>query len=234
MTGGGFDELALTGRARGHVQQYGAPVVAVRFAARPEVADAFLALRADAARAGIDVVPIASWRPFDAQLRNWSRKFAGEAPLYDCAGAVLDFAALTPPERVRAILGWTGLPGMTRRHWGTDVDVFDRAAQPPGYRTKLLPDEVAPGGVYARLHAWLDENAARHGFFRPFRTCRGGMCAAPWHLSHVASAQAALAALDVDMVARAVRASDLPGRDLVLDMLPALFERYALDVDPPP
>ena len=234
MTGAGFHELALTGRARGPVQQYGAPAVAVRLAARPEVADAFLALRADAARAGIDVVPIASWRPFDAQLRNWSRKFAGGAPLYDCAGAVLGFAALTPPERVRAILGWTGLPGMTRRHWGTDIDVFDRAAQPPGYRTKLLPEEVATGGVYARLHAWLDENAARHGFFRPFRTCRGGMCAAPWHLSHVASAQAALTALDVDMVARAVHASDLPGRDLVLDMLPALFERYALDVDPPP
>ena len=234
MTAAGFDELALTGRARDHVRQYGAPGCPVRFAARPDVAAAFLALRADAARAGIDVVPIASWRPFEAQARNWTRKFAGEAPLYDCAGTLIDCAALTLPERVLAVLNWTGLPGMTRRHWGTDIDVFDRAAQPPGYRTALLPHEAAPGGVYARLHAWLDGNAAHHGFYRPFRTCRGGMCAAPWHLSHVASAQAALAALDIDMVARAVRASDLPGRDLVLDMLPALFASHAQDVDPPP
>jgi LAS superfamily LD-carboxypeptidase LdcB len=229
VTGDGFDELALTGRARGHVRQYGTP----RFAARPEVADAFLALRADAARAGIDLLPIASWRPLEAQVRNWNRKFAGEATLYDCAGAALDAAGLTLPGRVSAILNWTGLPGMTRRHWGTDIDVFDRAAHPPGYRPQLAPAEVGPNGVYARLHAWLDRNADRHGFYRPFRTCRGGMCAAPWHLSHVAAAGAAMAALDVGMVERAVRASGMLGRDLVLDMLPDLFARYALDVDPP-
>jgi hypothetical protein len=47
------------------------------------------------------------------------------------------------------------------------------------------------------------------------------------------SATAALAALDIDMVARAVRASDLLGRDLVLDMLPAIFRDHVLDVDGP-
>jgi LAS superfamily LD-carboxypeptidase LdcB len=229
MSGDPFDELALTGRARAHVRQYAQP----RFAARPEVAAAFLGLREAAARDGIDMLPIASWRPFEAQARNWNRKFSGEAALYDCAGRPRDYAALAPPDIVRAILNWTGLPGATRRHWGTDIDVFDRAAQPPGYRTRLLPDEAGPDGVYAHLHAWLDVHAERFGFFRPYRTHRHGMCPAPWHLSYAPSAMAALAALDVDMVARAVRASDLLGRDLVLDMLPALFREHVLDVDGP-
>jgi LAS superfamily LD-carboxypeptidase LdcB len=233
MSGGPIDEpelaLELTGRARTHVRQYTEP----RFAARPEVAAAFLAMRAAAARYGIDMVPIASWRPFEAQARNWNRKFAGEATLYDCDGRPRDHPALAPEAIVRAILAWTGLPGATRRHWGTDIDVFDRAAQPPGYRTQLLPDEARPDGVYARLHAWLDEHAVRFGFFRPYRTRRGGMCPAPWHLSHAPSAAAALAALDIDMVARALRASDLLGRDLVLEMLPALFRDHVLDVDGP-
>jgi LAS superfamily LD-carboxypeptidase LdcB len=224
-----FDELALTGRARTHVRQYAQP----RFAARPDVADAFLALRAAAARDGIDLLPIASWRPFEAQARNWNRKFSGEATLHDCRGVPRDHGALAPPDLVRAILDWTGLPGATRRHWGTDIDVFDRAAQPPGYRTRLLPDEAAPDGVYARLHAWLDDHAARFGFFRPYRARRGGMCPAPWHLSHAPSAQAALAAIDIDMVARSVRASDLLGRDLVLEMLPGIFASHVLDVDGP-
>jgi LAS superfamily LD-carboxypeptidase LdcB len=230
MSGEPFDELALTGRARPHVRQYAQP----RFAARPEVAAAFLALREAAARDGIDMLPIASWRPFEAQARNWNRKFSGAATLYDCAGRPRDYAALAPPDVVRAILCWTGLPGATRRHWGTDIDVFDRAAQPPGYRTRLLPDEAGADGVYARLHAWLDVHAARFGFFRPYRTRRHGMCPAPWHLSYAPSAMAALATLDIDMVARAVRASDLLGRELVLDMLPAIFRDHVLDVDAPP
>ena len=119
------------------------------------------------------------------------------------------------------------------RHWGTDIDVFDRAAHPPGYRTRLLPDEAGPDGVYARLHAWLDAHAARFGFFRPYRTRRRGMCPAPWHLSHAPSALAALAAIDIDMVARAVRGTDLLGRELVLDMLPDIFRDHVLDVDGP-
>ena len=57
-----FDEFTLTGRARTHVRQYGQP----RFAARPEVAAAFLAMRAAAMKDGIDMLPIASWRPFEA------------------------------------------------------------------------------------------------------------------------------------------------------------------------
>ena len=229
MSGEPFDELVLTGRARTHVRQYAAP----RFAARPEVAAAFLAMRAAAAGDGIDMLPIASWRPFEAQARNWNRKFSGQATLYDCRGQPRDHGALAPDGIVRAILDWTGLPGATRRHWGTDIDVFDRAAQPPGYRTKLLPDEAGPDGVYARLHAWLDGNAARFGFFRPYRTYRGGMCPEPWHLSFARAAVAALAALEIDMVARAVRASDLSGRELVLDMLPEIFRDHVLNVDGP-
>ena len=73
----------------------------------------------------------------------------------------------------------------------------------------------------------------RFGFFRPFRTRRRGMCPAPWHLSHAPSAQAALAAIDIDMVARAVRGSDLLGRELVLEMLPDIFRDHVLDVDGP-
>ena len=232
-----FDEFTLTGRARTHVRQYGqAPGQRPgepRFAARPEVAAAFLALRAAAAGDGIDMLPIASWRPIEAQVRNWNRKFSGQATLYDCQGRPRDYAALAPPDVVRAVLDWTGLPGATRRHWGTDIDVFDRAAHPPGYRTRLLPDEAGPDGVYARLHAWLDAHAARFGFFRPYRTRRRGMCPEPWHLSHAPSALAALAAIDIDMVARAVRGTDMLGRELVLDMLPDIFRDHVLDVDGP-
>ena len=36
-----------------------------------------------------------------------------------------------------AILLWSALPGASRHHWGTDFDVFDRAAVPPDYRAAV-------------------------------------------------------------------------------------------------
>jgi hypothetical protein len=107
---------------------------------------------------------------------------------------------------------------------------------PPGYRTKLLPEEAVPGGVFERLHAWLDQHIARFGFFRPYRSYRGGMFPEPWHLSHAASAEAALAAYrahGVDMLARVIREADMLGRELALEMLPGIFRDHVLNVDAP-
>lgn len=236
-----LNEFELTGRAQTHVRQFapqrgqaaaGLPVTP-RFAAQSQVAADFLAMRAAALADGIDMLPCASFRPLAGQLRIWNRKFSGEATLRDIHGVPREFSALSAEEVVWAILGWSGLPGATRRHWGTDIDVFDRAAQPPGYKVKLLPEEVAPGGVYVKLHAWLDDNLPRFGFFRPYRTYRGGMYPEPWHLSHIASAQSAQAVFTIDMVANALRDADMPGRELVLDLLPAIFRQHVLNVDAP-
>ena len=230
MTAALFDEFEWTGRARSHVRQYSQP----RFAARPEVADAFLALREAALDDGINLLPAASWRPFEAQLKIWNRKFSGEATLYDIDGNPRERAGMTLEDVVWGILGWSGFPGATRRHWGTDIDVFDRAALPVGQKPRLLPQEVAPDGVFAPLHAWLDENIARFGFFRPYRRHRGGMFPEPWHLSHAPSAAAALAAFDIDVLARVIRGADeMLGRELALAMLPEIARRHVLDIDLP-
>nr|WP_211223699.1 M15 family metallopeptidase [Massilia niastensis] len=224
-----LDEWELTGRRRTHVQQYWQP----RFAAIPEVATAFLALREAARQDGIDLLPCASYRPLDAQVRIWNRKFSGQAPLYDMDGRVRDHGSLTQHDIVHAILGWSGLPGASRRHWGTDIDVFDRTAMPVGYSLKLLPEEVAPGGIFEHLHAWLDMHIERFGFYRPYRCYHGGMYPEPWHLSHASSAEAALETLDIDLLARVIRESDMLGRQLVLDMLPEMYATYVVNVDRP-
>jgi hypothetical protein len=52
---------------------------------------------------------------------------------------------------------------------------------------QLSPDEVATGGVFDRLHCWLDARLATgesHGFFRPYGKDRGGVAPERWHLSY--------------------------------------------------
>src|SRR6476469_9455980 len=114
-----FDEFELTGRARTHVCQYAAP----RFAAHPQAAAAFFAMREAARRDGFDLLPFSTFRDYATQLRIWNNKFSGKKPLYDMAGVARDASLLSPDEIVDCILNWSARPGGSRHHWGTEIDV---------------------------------------------------------------------------------------------------------------
>jgi LAS superfamily LD-carboxypeptidase LdcB len=194
----------------------------------------FLDMKADAARSGIDLTIASGFRDFDAQQRIWDRKYRGERPLYDAHGNVRDHSVLSPGELVEAIVCWSAVPGASRHHWGTELDVIDAAALPRGYRVALLPHEAEPGGVFHGLHVWLDAHMTRYGFFRPYRTFRGGVLAEPWHLSYAPVSVQALQRLTQELLYEAVSASDILGKEIVLARLADIHSRYVADVDAPP
>ena len=225
-----FTPAELTGRARTHIVELADPPCALHHA----VVESFRAMRAAAARAGIDLVPYSSFRDFDRQLAIWNGKARGERELRDADGQLLDVALLDEDARATAILHWSALPGASRHHWGTDFDVKDAAAMPPGYRLQVVPEEFAPDGVFARLDAWLSEHAADFGFYRPYATWRGGVQPEPWHLSHAAVAQAALEQFSAEALHEALAAAVLEARGAVEKRLPEILARYVRNVDAPP
>ncbi len=221
-----LNELELTGRARTHVVQCSTP----RFAAQSEAVTAFLDMRADAGRAGIDLLPYSSFRDFRTQLRIWNKKFSGQKPLYDMHGNVRDFSALLPSEVIDCILNWSAVPGGSRHQWGTEIDVVDGEVMPPGYVPKLLPEEVAPGGMFSALHHWLDENAAKHGFFRPYKHYKGGMYPEPWHLSYAPLSMPALQQVTPELLTEAIREADVLGKELLLELIPSIYRNHILNI----
>src|SRR5881394_967902 len=132
-----FPPELLTGRTRSHLSALAEPTCVLH----NQVIVPFLAMRAAAAAEGIDLVPFSSFRDFDRQLTIWNGKFRGERPIQDRAGRPLHALALSPAERVEAILWWSALPGASRHHWGTDFDVLDRCAMPEGYKLQVVPAE---------------------------------------------------------------------------------------------
>ncbi len=219
----------LTGRARGHVEELDSP----RCVLHALVRTPFLKLRAAASSAGFDLVPQSAYRDFDRQLRIWNAKFNGEAPVNDSSGRPVEALALKPAERIDAILIWSALPGASRHHWGTDLDLVDRAAIPLGYRVQLVAEEYAPPGPFAPLGAWLEANAARFGFFRPFRGVLSGVQPEAWHFSFAPLAEPARRALRVADLREALREAPLAGKDSVLERLEELHERYVARIDWP-
>lgn len=220
----------LTGRASSHVQEVSA--LACRLHA--EAAEALLALTAASAAYDIDLVVVSGFRDFERQLAIWNGKFRGQRPLLDAHGRALDVRRMDEEAIVRAILEWSALPGASRHHWGTDVDVYDRAALAPEARPQLVPGEYAPDGVFARLSRFLGEQAAHFGFYRPYDSDRGGVKPEPWHLSYAPVAGRALASLTPAILREALAGVAIGGAQVVQRLLPEIHERYVCRVAPAP
>lgn len=199
----------------------------------PEVAEALRSLQAEAAGAGFQIEVASGYRDFTRQLSIWNAKARGQRPLLDAQERVLDPALLTPLERVHAILRWSALPGASRHHWGTDLDVFDRAALAPGQGPQLRADEAAPTGPFGPLHAWLDAHLHRFGFFRPYASDRGGVSPERWHLSYAPLSLPAQRSHSPGLLLRVLEDADLELKDVVLAALPALWARYVDNVERP-
>jgi len=226
-----LNALELTGRADTHVRR-DETLGAVLHA---QAAAALATLRAAAAEAGVSLYVISGFRDFEHQCSIWNAKFRGERPLYDREGELIERLTLSESQLIESILAWSALPGASRHHWGSDCDVIDAAALPRDYRPQLHPSEFAPGGVFSRLSGWLDSNAARFGFYRPYATDRGGVMPEPWHLSYAPLAARALASLTLETLRPALsEARVLEGRNRVLEALPGLYERFVLNVEAAP
>lgn len=200
-----------------------------------EAAAAFAALQRDARAAGFDLAAASAFRSFGRQLAIWNGKACGERAVHDDAGRALDMSCLTPTEQVCAILRFSALPGASRHHWGTDLDVFDAAALPAGQQLELSPQEVAPGGIFDALHAWLDARmaaGAAHGFYRPYGRDRGGVAPERWHLSYAPLARACAGQLDAVVLRQCWDAAGEPLllRDEVEAQLPSILRRYVTGV----
>jgi LAS superfamily LD-carboxypeptidase LdcB len=168
------------------------------------VASAFAALQDDARQAGFELAIASSFRAFSRQLAIWNGKASGLRPVHDDEGRAVAVAELPPAQRLRAILRYSALPGTSRHHWGTDLDVYDAAAVAADYQVQLSLQEVAPGGVFDPMHHWLDARMAAgesHGFYRPYATDRGGVAPERWHLSYAPLAVACAAQFRGEMVA---------------------------------
>jgi len=113
------------------------------------------------------------------------------------------------------------------------ADLVDRGLSEAGYQIKLTREEFAPGGPFAPLNLWLDTNAPRFGFFRPFQGVRSGVQPEPWHFSFAPIAERARRRLSAQVLRNAIEAAPLLGKDEVLESLDELHARYVAAIDLP-
>ncbi|STQ43628.1 D-alanyl-D-alanine carboxypeptidase [Ewingella americana] len=134
--------------------------------------------------------------------------------------------SLSDAERCELILRWSALPGASRHHWGSDLDIYDPDLLPQGSKLQLEPWEYEAGGYFADLNQWLSDNMASFGFYRPYDIDRGGVAVEPWHLSYRPLAAQCETRLTPEVLIEAWRGQEVAGCDWVTNHLATIFPRF--------
>ncbi|HSC66383.1 MAG TPA: M15 family metallopeptidase [Cellvibrio sp.] len=193
-----------------------------------QIVDPLLFLQARAASAGFDLAVASSYRSFERQLLIWNNKVRGLRPVLNDKGEAIDINRLTDRDKVFAILRWSALPGASRHHWGSDIDVYDRSAIDANYQLQLTLEETQTGGPFAAFHRWLSDELilGNSGFFRPYALDKGGIAPEPWHLSYAPLAQEFSRRFTPDILLRQLEQAELELKQVVCDNLDEIYQRF--------
>lgn len=130
----------------------------------PDVYEPLVGMLHHANQDGIKLRVVSAYRSYDHQKRIWENKWQNHAD--------------DDLDRAWHILRYSSFPGVSRHHWGTDVDLNSVDL---GYWQSKQGKKV---------HAWLVENAPSYGFCQTYDEGRThGYENEAWHWSHIATAQ---------------------------------------------
>ena len=134
---------------------------------------AFLKMKTEALKEGVLIQVVSSYRNFEHQKKIWERKFKR----YRNQG-------LSEENTIQKIIEYSTIPGTSRHHWGTDIDIVDGNVHPP--KNLLRAVHFHRDGEYIYLRQWLEKNASRFGFYLVYTndSKRKGFKYEPWHYSY--------------------------------------------------
>ena len=149
-----------------------------------EALEAYTRMRAAALKDGVTLTIRSSFRSFSYQKRIWNGKWNGTTLVKGKDNLRLLFP--DPKARALEILKYSSMPGTSRHHWGTDVDLND------------LNDSYFASGAGYEIHNWLTAHAGKYGFCQVYSakdaTRIEGYNKERWHWSYLPVAKRYLAA----------------------------------------
>ena len=133
---------------------------------REEALNAFKQMHAAARIDKINLIIRSATRNFDYQKRIWNRKWKAKRK-----------SIPNPKSRVKAILKFNSMPGTSRHHWGTEVDL------------NSFNNDWFSYGKGLKLFNWMNANAHKYGFHRPYTKKNSerpnGYNEEKWHWSYI-------------------------------------------------
>ncbi|WP_372793051.1 M15 family metallopeptidase [Lutibacter sp.] len=138
-----------------------------------DVFEAFEEMQKAALIEGISIQIVSGYRSFNRQKEIWNTKFEK----YIAEG-------LSDQQSIEKIIEYSTIPGTSRHHWGTDIDIIDTVVSAP--EDMLIEENYINEGIYSNLKTWMDQNSENYGFYLVYDDDieRKGFKYEPWHFSY--------------------------------------------------
>jgi len=183
----------------------------------------FQKMQKAALKDGIKIQIISGYRSFNRQLSIWNKKYHKYKNL-----------EMSEKDIFKKISTYSALPGTSRHHWGTEIDIIDANSAPPenGF---LNPRNYDKDGVYNALYQWMLANSEDYGFYLVYTNDehRQGFNFEPWHYSYKPLAKNYLKhysrlELNIDVKDDRVGGSDHIDKEVLL----SYFHTHVLGINP--
>lgn len=139
---------------------------------RIQAAQAFIDMAMAAQNQGIELKAVSSTRSFYRQKKIWEDKWTGVRKV---EGRDLSKSRLNPAEKAKLIMRFSSMPGTSRHHWGTDLDI--NSVDEAYFKTEQG----------CRVYDWLLDHAHEFGFCQVYspkqKSGRSGYQEEKWHWS---------------------------------------------------
>ena len=134
----------------------------------------FLEMKKAALNAGLNIEVVSAYRSFERQKQIYEGKYKRFTK-----------AGLAPLNAIEKIIEYSTIPGTSRHHWGTDIDIIDGNGIPRP-SSVLQAKHFHGSGPFCKLKEWLNTNAASFGFYEVYtdNAQRKGFKYEPWHFSY--------------------------------------------------
>ncbi|WP_420321811.1 M15 family metallopeptidase [Flagellimonas sp.] len=141
---------------------------------RSEAHEAFVKMKKAAYADGFDIKMVSSYRDFYRQASIWDRKYL----------RFTEDDGMDPLDAIDKIIEYSTIPGTSRHHWGTDIDIINGYPKVTG--DVLVPEKFEAGGPFEDFKLWLDENSEKYGYYLVYTNepKRRGFKYEPWHYSY--------------------------------------------------
>ena len=190
---------------------------------RMEAHDAFLEMRTAAAADGIDIKIVSSYRSFERQAAIFERKFT----------TYTEDDGMEPLAAIDKIIEYSTIPGTSRHHWGTDIDIIDGNGKTEG--DVLLTEKFEGDGPFSQLKSWMDANSERFDFHLVYTNDhrRRGFKYEPWHYSYAPLSKPMLKTFRLKNILKQLKTEDFLGSDeLTTEFVKTYIEDNILDINP--
>jgi LAS superfamily LD-carboxypeptidase LdcB len=181
----------------------------------------FSKMQSAALKDDIHLQIVSGYRSFSQQKQIWEKKYNQLLKTHSSSEAISE------------IITYSSIPGTSRHHWGTDIDIIDQSVQLP--KGDILLEKHYHGtGVFSNLKLWMERYGSDFGFVLVYTddTTRTGFLYEPWHYSFSLTSKDFLSLQMKESFQKSWEKLSFDGKSkMTPEFIASYFKNYALGIN---